>query len=316
MHKELKKILWRYPSEQFAYMAQRVLEVKIPELVKNVTVKTSRKNVALAGGVFSNIKMNMRIRDLPGVEDCFIFPQMGDGGLALGAAMSANHKLNRVANYEFNDVFLGLDYKDEEVEKTLKRYNLHFEEMDNIAYETASLIAKNEIVFWFQGRMEYGPRALGHRSILALPNSEQLKDQLNLKLKMRVWYQPFCPSMLEVEAKKNLEGYDNPNPFMSMGYRVKKEKRDELEGVISVDGTCRPQVIKDDKSQFGKLLTHLKKITGKGIVLNTSFNVHGDPMVCSPEDAVKTFIKTNNKYMAIHKYLVTRENHIKLGQPG
>ena len=304
MYGELKKILWRYPSEQFAYMAQRTLEIKILELVKNGLSATGLKRVALAGGVFSNIKVNMLIRTLPEVEGCFVFPHMGDGGLALGAALSANYELNKICSYSLDDVFLGIDYSEDQIKTALDASGLEYKYFENIEEETAGLIFKGYIVFWFQGRMEYGPRALGHRSILALPNSKRIRDLLNLRLKMRVWYQPFCPSMLEEDAQFYLEQYDVPNRFMTMGYMVKDDKRDELEGVISVDGSCRPQIIKGNESQYGKLLVEVKKMTGRGVVLNTSFNIHGEPMVCSPKDAIDTLKRTKNDYLIIGNYLV------------
>jgi carbamoyltransferase len=306
MYQELKKILWRYPSEQFAGLAQRVLEVKITELVRNVIEKTGLKKVALAGGIFSNIKVNMQIRELPGVTDCFVFPHMGDGGLALGAALWANYQSNKAVHYQFDDVFFGMDYQDEEIEKTLIKHNLTYAKKDNIVREVARLIADEEIVFWFQGRMEYGPRALGNRSILALPNSEIIKNRLNLKLKMRVWYQPFCPSVLDEDAEKILDAYSGtPNRFMTMAYRVKPEWAERLKGVISIDGTCRPQIVTPHENRYYALLQEIRKLTGTGIVLNTSLNIHGDPLVCSPEDAIETFLLTKNKYMAMHDFLVT-----------
>ena len=304
MYNELKKILWKYPSEQFAYMAQRTLEVKILELVKNGLSATGLKKVALAGGVFSNIKVNMLIRTLPEVEGCFIFPHMGDGGLALGAALSANYDLHKIYSYHLDDVFLGKDYSEEEIKSELDASGLEYSYHGNIEEEAAKLISQGSIIFWFQGRMEYGPRSLGNRSIIALPNSKRIRDLLNLRLKMRVWYQPFCPTMLEEDAQFYLEGYDKPNPFMTMGYMVKDDRRDEVEGVISVDGSCRPQIIKENESQYGKLLSHVKKLTGRGVVLNTSFNIHGEPMVCSPKDAIDTLKRTKNDYLVMGNYLV------------
>lgn len=304
MYDELKKILWRYPSEQFAYMAQRVLEIKILELVKNGLSATGLNRVALAGGVFSNIKVNMLIRTLPEVEECFVFPHMGDGGLALGAALSANCELNGVYSYPLDDVFLGTGYSEDQIKSALNASGLEYSYCENIEEETAKLISRGYIIFWFQGRMEYGPRALGHRSILALPNSKKIRDLLNLRLKMRVWYQPFCPTMLEEDAQFYLEEYNAPNRFMTMGYMVKDDKRDEIEGVISVDGSCRPQIISGNESQYGRLLAEVKKITGRGVVLNTSFNIHGDPMVCSPKDAVDTLKRTRNDYLVMGNYLV------------
>ena len=304
MYDELKKILWKYPSEQFAYMAQRTLEVKIVELVRNGLSATGLKHVALAGGVFSNIKVNMLIRTLPEVEGCFVFPHMGDGGLALGAALSLNYDLNRISSYPLNDVFLGTGYSEEQIKTELEASGLEYSYYENIEEETARLISEGYIIFWFQGRMEFGPRSLGHRSILALPNSKRIRDLLNLRLKMRVWYQPFCPSMLEEDAQLLLEEYDSPNRFMTMGYMVKDDKRDDVEGVISVDGSCRPQVLNGNESEYGRLLTSVKRFTGSGVLLNTSFNIHGEPLVCSPKDAIDTLKRTGNDYLVMGNYLV------------
>jgi len=229
---------------------------------------------------------------------------MGDGGLALGAALATNYELNGITEYGLEDVFLGMDYNEDTVRAALDESGLPYSQHENIEERAAQLIAQGHIIFWFQGRMEYGPRALGHRSILALPNSRRIKDLLNLRLKMRVWYQPFCPTMLEEDASICLENYDKPNRFMTMGYMVKDEHRDALEGVISIDGSCRPQVVGAGNSGYGKLLSTLKELTGRGVVLNTSFNIHGEPLVCSPQDAIDTLKRTGNDYLVIGNYLV------------
>jgi carbamoyltransferase len=304
MYDELKKILWRYPSEQFAYMAQRTLEVKIVELVRNALAATGKRRVALSGGVFSNIKVNMLVRTLAGVDGCFVFPHMGDGGLALGAALAANYDVNGVSSCVLDDVFLGTEYTDEQMQEALASSGLEYRFCDAIEEEAAQLIARGSIIFWFQGRMEYGPRALGNRSILAMPNSKRIRDLLNLRLKMRVWYQPFCPTMLEEEAPYYLEDYDGPNRFMTMGYMVKDDRRDEVEGVISVDGSCRPQMVDGSSTRYGKLLSTLKALTKTGVLLNTSFNLHGEPLVCSPQDAIDTLKRTGNEYLVMGNYLV------------
>lgn len=306
MFDALKKVLWKYPSEQFAYMAQRTLEKKICELVRNSIKATGLARVALAGGVFSNIKVNMLIRLLPEVEDCFVFSHMGDGGLAVGAACSLNYDLNGVTSYPLNDVYWGAAFSEEEIVSAIASSGLSYKYCENIEQETAQLISRGHIVFWFQGRMEYGPRALGNRSILALPNSAKIKDILNLRLKMRVWYQPFCPSMLEEEAVRFLESYDGMhNRFMTMGYMVKEEMRKEMEGVISIDGSCRPHFVTSREDRYEKLLKEVKKLTGSGIVLNTSFNIHGEPLVCSPQDALNTLKKTGNDYLVMGNYIVS-----------
>jgi len=304
MYEALKKILWRHPSEQFAYMAQKTLEVKCVQLVQNAVAITGQDHLCFAGGVFSNVKVNRRLRTLPQVKRCFIFPHMGDGGLALGAALVANLRLNGTNRVPLNHLFLGPEYDDVEIEHALKQNGLSYRKPADIVREVAELIASGEIVFWFQGRMELGPRALGSRSILARPDSDAIKDILNLQLKKRVWYQPFCPSMLAEDAREIFEDYDgNPNEFMAMAYMVREDRRDLLRGVINRDGSCRPQIVGCDNSVFSLLLKEIKKLTGHGVILNTSFNIHGEPIVCSPEDAVSTFKRTGSRYMAIQEYL-------------
>ncbi|MCG6552510.1 MAG: hypothetical protein L7F77_09300 [Candidatus Magnetominusculus sp. LBB02] len=311
MYERLKKILWRYPSEQFAFMAQRTLEAKVIALIENALHATRCKYIAMSGGVFSNIRVNMLVDELKGVTGSFIFPHMGDGGLALGAAMAANYKLNNISRYEFNDVFFGPDFGSQAIVDTLNKYNLKYtkyEDADELIKETAALIAAGQIVFWFQGRMEYGPRALGHRSILAMANSEEIKNHLNLRLKMRVWYQPFCPSILDEDFRYFAAAPETPpfDKFMTRGYRLMPGAASEMKGVISLAGTCRPQAVSERDGRYYSLLREVKRLTGRGIVLNTSFNLHGDPLVCSPEDAAKTFIATNNDYMVIENFMVTR----------
>lgn len=307
MYKVLKEIFWRFPAEQFAFMAQRTLEVKTLQLVQNAIEHTGINHLCLAGGVFSNVKINRLIRNLPAVKGCFVFPHMGDGGLALGAALMANYNLSCINQVVLTHLFHGPQYTENEIEQVLKENKLPYIKSEDIVKDVAEIIAGGKIVLWFQGPMELGPRALGSRSILARPDSESIKNTLNLRLKKRVWYQPFCPSMLEEDARDILEDYDGyPNEFMTMAYMVKENKRDLVKGVINIDGSCRPQIVKKENAIFRDLLKEIKIRTRHGILLNTSFNVHGEPLVCSPQDAVKTMIDTGNKYMAIGNFLVKK----------
>lgn len=309
MHRELAKVLWSVPSEQFAYMAQRTLEVKVLELLDNVLSQTGRSYVVYSGGLASNIKVNMLIREHPSVRGLYVFPHMGDGGLAAGAAISESVRQGTWKNTALNNAFLGPEYSDEEIGEALKScHGCRIERPDDIALKAARLIAIGEVLMWFQNRMEFGPRALGARSILALPNSLKVKNALNMKLKRRVWYQPFCPSILEEDAFEILEDYAGPaNTLMTCGYRVKKEKQGLVQGVINVDGTCRPQIIPNlESSLFSRFLKEVKRLTGHGMVLNTSFNLHGDAMVMSPEDAIETFLKTDVNCLLIGGFLVTK----------
>jgi tetratricopeptide (TPR) repeat protein len=172
----------------------------------------------------------------------------------------------------------------------------------------ADLLADGRIVMWFQGAMEYGPRALGQRSVLARPDRPELRDRLNLVLKRRVWYQPFCPSMLESEASRLLADWTGgPNRSMTMAYKVVEQHRAHLAGATSIDGTCRPQIVADDDAgPFAELLRDARRHWQVAAVLNTSFNIHGEPLVCTPGEAVDVFLRSGADALAIGPFLVGR----------
>jgi carbamoyltransferase len=334
MFRTLKGILWRYPSEQFAFMAQRVLEKSAVSLAGEALEQTGLRRMAVAGGVFSNIKMNMQLVNLPGLERLFVFPHMGDGGLAIGAALAANRTRHGVKACRLTELYLGPGYTREEIltaadaegagtdngragegrERAGARRDRDLQRsrrLDDPAAEAARLILAGEIILWFQGRMEIGPRALGHRSILARPDDRAIKDRLNLLLKKRVWYQPFCPSMLITDAPALLEteGQEiRDNRFMTMGFRVRPERLPLMEGVINVDGTCRPHFVGDEEPRFRDLLLHLKETLGYGVVLNTSFNLHGEPIVCTPGEALEMLRRTGIRYLLMGDMLIENGN--------
>ena len=307
MFKEMKKILWRYPSEQFAFMAQRVLEKRVLELINNAMARTGLKKLALAGGVFSNIKLNMNIEQLGQVENCYVFPHPGDGGLAIGSALHVNFKRFGIPHIQLNDLYLGPEYNRKELLALLRQRQLRFKPIDDAARTAADLIVKGEIILWYRGRSEIGPRALGNRSILARPDDRRIRDRLNLALKKRVWYQPFCPSMLLEDAPVMLDTEKRDirnNRFMTTAFRVRPQYLEALQGVINIDGTCRPHFVADEHPVYRDLLRHIKAAIGVGAVLNTSFNIHGEPMVCSPHDALDTFRRTGVRYLFLEDFLV------------
>jgi len=304
MWKELRKILWQNTPEQFAWMAQETLERMLIKLFSNAIKETGLRDIAWAGGVASNIKANMKIRQNTEINKWFVFPHMGDGGLALGAALLYNFEKNGIWNIKFDDIYFGPEYSDEQIEKDLKKNNLNYIYEKNIGKHISDLIATNNIVFMFQGRMEFGPRALGNRSILASASSLESKNNLNLKIKKRVWYQPFCPSILEEEAKKIFSDFDYAEKYMTMGFIVKEKYRKDMASVINVDGSARPQIVTNNNQSYKQLLEDVKKKTGLGAVLNTSFNLHGYPIVNTPEDAINVMKISKNKYMVIGKYFV------------
>lgn len=310
MFESLRKILWSTPFEQFSRYAQDTLQDKAAVLIRNVLRETGIPNLCLAGGLFANVKLNRLLRRLPETKDWFVFPHMGDGGLALGAAAWANYRQNGITSLAFPDVFLGSEFSEEEMETAIKNSGLNYRREDDIAEKAARLIANGKVVLWFQGRGEYGPRALGHRSILAPCDSQTVKDALNLKLKRRSWFQPFCPSMLEEDALELLDDYREGEsaPFMTMAYATRIEAAKRLAAVTSVDGSCRPQIIpRSENHLYRTLLQEVKKLTGAGCVLNTSFNLHGEPLVETPQDALKVMTSYAFPYLVLGNFLVERE---------
>jgi carbamoyltransferase len=309
LRRPLADILWQFPNEQFAFMAQRALEHACVAVVSDALKQTGERRIALAGGVASNIKVNRRLRLLEGVDDVFVFPHMGDGGLAVGAALLASAARGVRARIDLHHLDFGPEYSTDEVEAALRATGLTYQRCPDIAATAARLLADEQVVLWFQGRMEYGPRALGHRSVLARPDRPHLRDRLNLVLKRRVWYQPFCPSLLERDARAALSDFTGrPNRHMTMAYQVAPEYRDRLSGVMNVDGSCRPQMVDDDSpAPFAALLRHMRDRIGIGAVLNTSFNLHGSPLVCTPHEAIDVFIDTGADALAIGPFLVMRQ---------
>ncbi len=301
----LARELAMMPSEQFAFLAQETLETKVVELVRNAFRTTGMRRIAYAGGVASNIQVNRKLRALPECEAIFVFPHMGDGGLALGAALARAVERNGAKSYPLGDLRLGPSLRSAEVEAALRDSGLRYDAVEDAAAEAARRIAKSEVVFWFQGRMEFGPRALGGRSILARPDSESLRDRLNLKLKRRVWYQPFCPSILDEEAERLLEGGGTKNRFMTMAYEVKSEGRELLKGVVGRDGTCRPQMVDESYGIYHRLLVYTRAAIGVGALLNTSFNLHGEPMVASPAQAIDCFLRSGADVLVMGDFVLT-----------
>jgi carbamoyltransferase len=304
----LAPVHWRFANEQFAFMAQRVVERTCMSLARDALQLAGCSRLALAGGVASNVKATRLVRLLPEVSDLYVFPHMGDGGLALGAAVVAARQLGERSALDLERLDLGPEYSTSDIESALRAAGLMPQVCQRLACAVGERLAGGGIAMWFQGRMEYGPRALGHRSVLARPDRPELRDRLNLVLKRRVWYQPFCPSMLDSAATVALADLTSlRNRFMTMAYEVLPAYRTALAGVISVDGTCRPQFVPDnEQSVFADLLRDVRERWGLGAVLNTSFNIHGEPLVCSPAEAVDVFLRSGADHLAIGPFLIDR----------
>jgi carbamoyltransferase len=309
LKRTLAGIHWRYSNEQFAYMSQRVVETTCVALARDAVRLTGLGRIALAGGVVSNVKATRRVRLLPEVEDVYVFPHMGDGGLALGAAVVAAAGASTPIDLDMSRLDLGHGYDVSEMKSALAGAGFAATAVEDLASRVADLLAEGQIVMWFQGRMEYGPRALGHRSVLARPDRRELRDRLNLALKRRVWYQPFCPSMLESEGSRVFSDWTGSrNRAMTMAFEVSACYRERLAGVTSVDGTCRPQFVPDSEtSEYAGLIREAGRRWGVAAVLNTSFNIHGEPLVCSPAEAIDVFQRSGADALAMGPFLVARK---------
>lgn len=299
----VQKLIKKYGPENVAAEAQRVLEQEMKNLIIPWIKKEKVKYLAAAGGVFLNVKANQRIWETGLLKDFFVFPDAGDGGTAAGAALYgyfANHQKKYQQTSQIKNIFWGPQYSFEEIEAVLKTRNLKYQKFSQkeLIKKAAEILSQNKTIGWFAGRMEIGPRALGHRSILMSPLRPENKDLINSNIKYREPFRPFCPSMIDKAAQKYLV-QPTPNPaFMIFSFAVPPDKAKKIPAVVHVDGTARPQVVKEiDESLFYRLLEEFGKITGVPVLLNTSFNIRGDPIVCSPEDAIKCFYDTGLDYL-------------------
>lgn len=270
--------------------------------------KTNMKYLCLGGGVALNSVANGKLLQKEYFEDIFIPPPTGDDGLSIGAPLYYNYcVLENIQRYPFVSPFLGPEYSDDEILKTIKRFNLKYYKSSNIFKETAELLSGNKIIGWFQGRMEIGPRALGNRSILANPGFHNVKELLNSRVKFREPFRPFAPSILAEDVKDWFE-YDHPAPFMLFVFKIKAEKRKLLPGVTHFDGTGRLQTVdKQFNERYYNLINEFKKITGIPMILNTSFNIMGNPIIESPNDAIKCFLGNGIDYLVLGDFIIKKE---------
>jgi len=298
------------PLEQrhkdIAYALQERLQKVSLELVKWALEKTGKRNLALAGGVCMNSKMNGMLWREAGVDDIFIQPAAGDNGTALGAALYLSAQEGCRPKKPLEHLYYGPEYSDEQMRKTLDTAKVKYEKCGDIAGEVAELLAKGKIVGWFQGRMEFAARALGNRSILADPTDASMKDKVNAAIKFREGFRPFCPSMLAEAADEYLE-QPHSSPFMILTFETPEKKQREVPAVVHVDGTMRPQTVeKHVNPKYYRLISEFEKESGVPVVLNTSFNVSGEPIVCAPKDALRTFYVSGLDYLAMGDYLVKK----------
>jgi len=291
-----------------AASVQRVLEETVLHMLVDLHERTGEKRLCLAGGVALNSVMNGRIFKESPFEELFIQPAANDAGGALGSALYVLHeKLGEPRRFVMNDAYHGPGFSTERCLTAARASNLPHEEMSHelVPKRAAAALAEGKILAWFQGRMEWGPRALGHRSFLADPRNAEMKKILNDRIKLREPFRPFAPSMLE-EATPRYFGEKLCSPYMLLVLPVVSNRRQEIPAVVHVDGTARPQTVsRKTEPLYWELIHEFERITGVPALLNTSFNIQ-EPIVCAPEEAVDTFLRSSVDALVMENVWVTR----------
>lgn len=296
----------KFPYPDIAYNVQFRLEQIAKLISKEAYKKNNIKNFCLAGGVAMNCKMNGEIAKEKFVKNIFVQPASSDNGVSLGAAQLLALKYGDKLSTKINNVYYGLKYSNSEILKALKESKLKYYKPLNLYKKVAKMIFQKKIICWFQGKMEFGARALGNRSILASPLFKDMKLKINKDVKHRENWRPFCPSIIEHEYEKYIDSKIKSR-FMTIALPVKKKISKLIPSCVHVDNTVRAQIVeKNVNLKYWKLINEFKKISGHGIIINTSFNVMGEPIVCSPRDAIRTFSGTGLDALVIDKYIVQK----------
>ncbi len=294
-------------EKDIAWAVQEACEMAMEGLARDLVARTGLKKLCLAGGVAMNSKANGRILASGLVEDIFIQPAATDDGTAIGAALhAAQVATGRFPRYRLEEVYLGPGYDDREIESFLRTCKISFTRPPDISQEAAEMLAQGKIVGWFQGRMEFGPRALGNRSILADPRDAAMRDKVNAVAKFREGWRPFAPSVLHERAGEYFAGCTD-SPFMILTFPVHENKRSEIPAVTHVDGSARVQTVRRETNPaYYDLIERFGRITGVPVVMNTSFNLREEPIVCAPKDAVRTFYSSGLDALCIGPFLVRK----------
>jgi len=293
-----------------AYAGQVILEEILLGLVRRLKKLTGEKNLCLGGGVFLNCIANAAIAKSKIFDDMYIFPAAGDDGQAIGKLFLDIHSRKLPVSTEVKNAYFGPVYSAEEMLTAIcsnKDIVILSDNLKKTVPMAAQKLAAGELIGWFRGRSEIGPRALGHRSILADPRMEENRDFINSHIKHREWYQPFAAMVLEEEAH-NYFLLDSPSPFMLIATKVKEGKTEVIPAVVHIDGSTRVQTVNRSQEEvLYDLLTYFSDITGVPILLNTSFNRENEPMVETPTDAIKTFIATELNALVIENFLLVKK---------
>ncbi len=297
-----------YSREEIAAAAQLHLEDLVLQVIGGFLEQTGQSRVLLAGGVFGNVKLNQRINELSEVEYLFVHPGMSDEGLPVGAALALAAAHGDYALERIENVFWGPSYDEASIRKALAAVDFPTERCDDIETRVASLLAERRIVARCDGALEYGPRALGNRSILYYAGDPTVNDWLNRSLQ-RTEFMPFAPATLRSrapEAYTNLASAECAAGFMSVCFDCTPKFKEQCPAVVHVDGTARPQLVDEHGAPgFAAILTEYERLTGVASVINTSFNIHEEPIVCTPQDALRAFATAQLDHLALGPYLVS-----------
>ncbi len=312
-YKLLPKLLAYERFDNISAGVQRLAEELLCQWVAKGIKKTGIKNIICGGGVFMNVKANQRVLELGEVNEMFIVPSCGDESTAIGAAYWKYVQEGGQDITPLGPLYLGPDFTEDQVDKVIKKYS----KTHNITHEkdiegkVASLLANGKVVARFSGKMEWGARAMGNRSILSHPANLDAIRVINEQIKSRDFWMPFAPSMLEEDIDRyvsNPKGYESSYMIVTLD-STDEGKKNFKAAMHQYDFTLRPQTVsKEWNPKYHKLLSSFKKLTGIGGVLNTSFNLHGFPVVCSPEDAIYVFENSGLEYLALEGYLISKKN--------
>lgn len=307
-YKYLHKYLENHRFDWIAGAVQKLTEELVTKWLKNTITYTNKKDIACGGGVFMNVKVNMLLNDI--TDNLFVFPSCGDESLAIGAA----YHIYSITEYKrpkpFDNIYLGLEYTNKEIANfcdKLKNYDVV--KRANINKAIAHLLDQGEIIARFAGRMEWGARTLGNRSILANPSDASIMRELNIAIKKRDFWMPFSPTILhERQEDYIINAKNTKSPYMMIAFKTTSEgQTDLIAAAHPYDFTVRPQILeKKQNPSYYNLIKEFESLTGIGAVLNTSFNLHGEPIVCSLNDAINTFSHSGLKYLAIGNYIIEK----------
>jgi len=310
-HKTLQRQLSAHTREDIAAGIQAITEELLVAQLKHYLTVSGMSDVALAGGVHANVRANQCLAEIDNIQSLFVFPNMGDGGLALGAAYLAwSERPEKTLPIAIDSAYLGTSIEGDSIEELLKTNQLDYYKPSNMAHDVADLLAKKHIVARCSGPMEYGPRALGNRSILYDATDPTANDWLNARLG-RSEFMPFAPVLRDVDVMDmisgDLENTKISDQFMTVTHYATEKCQNEAPACVHVDNTLRPQILKRTKNpEYYDIITSYKEKTGLSILVNTSFNMHEEPIICDAKDAIRAFLKSGLDNLALGPFIVNK----------